>query len=211
MLSKSLENVLNNSFVSAKSNHHKCVTTEHLLLGLLDELVATNILIKCGADMGTLRTQVQECVDSSTQYVLADSDREPEPTRKFQQILQRAVFTVQTSGRKEVSGGHVLAALFNEKESEAVAILRRHNVVEHNVQDLVDNVPSDLRQEHSGLSDVGAGVGVSAGFVEKQYTELTAKYERQNGRIAELEREIENLKSTLADVKRVVEKYLFKK
>lgn len=209
MLSKRLETVINNGFKLAKFNHHEFMTTEHLLLCLLDDPVAANILVECGADIETLRKQVQECTDKSAQSSLTDSDREPQPTLEFQRILQRSVFSVQTSGGKEITGGHVLVALLNEKESEAAVILRCQNVVGDKVKDLVGNVQSDAEQREYGIGTLSAGA--LAVFDEELYRKLKAQYENQDRQITEMECEIENLKNDMADVNLKIEEILSRK
>ncbi len=101
MLSKDLEVTLNEAFRAAKSKRHEFMTVEHLLLALLDNTVALDVLEKTGADVDKLRTDLQEHIESTTPLIPAgDSDRETQPTLGFQRVLQRAVFHVQSSGRK---------------------------------------------------------------------------------------------------------------
>ena len=129
MLSKDLEVTLNEAFRAAKSKRHEFMTVEHLLLALLDNTVALDVLEKTGAEVDKLRTDLQEHIDSTTPLIPAgDSDRETQPTLGFQRVLQRAVFHVQSSGRKEVTGGNVLVAIFSEQESQAVFFLKQQNI-----------------------------------------------------------------------------------
>ncbi len=129
MLSKDLEVTLNEAFRAAKSKRHEFMTVEHLLLALLDNTVALDVLEKTGADVDKLRTDLQEHIESTTPLIPAgDSDRETQPTLGFQRVLQRAVFHVQSSGRKEVTGGNVLVAIFSEQESQAVFFLKQQNI-----------------------------------------------------------------------------------
>ncbi|MEQ8860153.1 MAG: ATP-dependent Clp protease ATP-binding subunit ClpA [Pseudomonadales bacterium] len=129
MLSKDLEVTLNEAFREAKSKRHEFMTVEHLLLALLDNSVAVDVLRKVGADIDKLRTDLKEFIDSTTPLIPAgDADRETQPTLGFQRVLQRAVFHVQSSGRKEVTGGNVLVAIFSEQESQAVFFLKQQNI-----------------------------------------------------------------------------------
>ena len=129
MLSKDLEVTLNEAFREAKAKRHEFMTVEHLLLALLDNAVALDVLRKVGADIDKLRTDLKEFIDSTTPLIPAgDSDRETQPTLGFQRVLQRAVFHVQSSGRKEVTGGNVLVAIFSEQESQAVFFLKQQNI-----------------------------------------------------------------------------------
>ena len=129
MLSKDLEVTLNEAFRDAKAKRHEFMTVEHLLLALLNNDVALDVLEKVGADVERLRSDLQEYIDSTTPLIPAgDSDRETQPTLGFQRVLQRAVFHVQSSGRKEVTGGNVLVAIFSEQESQAVYFLKQQNI-----------------------------------------------------------------------------------
>jgi len=129
MLSKDLETTLNEAFREAKAKRHEFMTVEHLLLALLNNNVALDVLRKVGADVDKLRSELNEFIDSTTPLIPAgDSDRETQPTLGFQRVLQRAVFHVQSSGRKEVTGANVLVAIFSEQESQAVFLLKQQNV-----------------------------------------------------------------------------------
>jgi len=129
MLSKDLETTLNEAFREAKAKRHEFMTVEHLLLALLNNNVALDVLRKVGADVDKLRSELNEYIDSTTPLIPAgDSDRETQPTLGFQRVLQRAVFHVQSSGRKEVTGANVLVAIFSEQESQAVFLLKQQNV-----------------------------------------------------------------------------------
>ncbi|MEM1432881.1 MAG: ATP-dependent Clp protease ATP-binding subunit ClpA [Pseudomonadota bacterium] len=129
MLSKDLEATLNDAFREAKTKRHEFMTVEHLLLALLDNSVALDVLQKVGADVEKLRSDLNEFIESTTPLIPAgESDRETQPTLGFQRVLQRAVFHVQSSGRKEVTGGNVLVAIFSEQESQAVYFLKQQNI-----------------------------------------------------------------------------------
>ena len=129
MLSKDLEVTLNEAFRAAKAKRHEFMTVEHLLLALLDNKVALDVLEKVGVDIERLRKDLSEYIESTTPLIPAgDSDRETQPTLGFQRVLQRAVFHVQSSGRKEVTGGNVLVAIFSEQESQAVFFLKQQNI-----------------------------------------------------------------------------------
>ena len=129
MLSKDLEVTLNLAFKEARSKRHEWMTVEHLLLALLDNTVAVDVLKAVGADIDRLRKELHEFIESTTPLIPAgDSERETQPTLGFQRVLQRAVFHVQSSGRKEVTGAQVLVAIFSEQESQAVYFLKQQNV-----------------------------------------------------------------------------------
>lgn len=129
MLSKELELTLNTAFTVARSKRHEFMTVEHLLLALLDNASAADVLRACGANIDKLRSELQEFIGATTPLIPEDqSDRETQPTLGFQRVLQRAVFHVQSSGKSEVSGANVLVAIFSEQESQAVYFLKQQNV-----------------------------------------------------------------------------------
>ena len=129
MLSKDLEATLNSAFREAKAKRHEFMTVEHLLLALLDNEIAIDVLNKIGVELDKLRADLEEYIDSTTPLIPAgDSDVETQPTLGFQRVLQRAVFHVQSSGRKEVTGANVLVAIFSEQESQAVYFLKSQNI-----------------------------------------------------------------------------------
>ncbi len=102
MLSKDLEVTLNSAFTGARKKRHEYMTVEHLLLALLDNDIAADVLLACGADLARLRGELAEFVDATTPLIPdQDADRETQPTLGFQRVLQRAVFHVQSSGKRE--------------------------------------------------------------------------------------------------------------
>ncbi len=129
MLSRDLEMTLNVAFQSATSKHHEFMTVEHLLLALLDDASALNVLKACGADLNTLRRDLNEFIDSTTPvFPSDDQEHDAQPTLAFQRVIQRAIFHVQSSGKNEVQGENVLVAIFTEQESQAVYFLRLQNI-----------------------------------------------------------------------------------
>ena len=129
MLNKELEFTLNLAFKDAKEKRHEFMTVEHLLLSLLDNPAAGNVLQACDANIESLRRDLVEFIDETTPRIPDNEcDRETQPTLGFQRVLQRAVFHVQSAGKTEVSGANVLAAIFSEQESQAVYFLRRENI-----------------------------------------------------------------------------------
>ncbi|MGB4247741.1 MAG: ATP-dependent Clp protease ATP-binding subunit ClpA [Pseudohongiellaceae bacterium] len=129
MLSKDLEITLNSAFSGARKKRHEYMTVEHLLLALLDNEIAADVLLACGADLSRLRGELLEFVDATTPLIPdLEADRETQPTLGFQRVLQRAVFHVQSSGKREVTGANVLVAIFSEQESQAVYLLRQQDI-----------------------------------------------------------------------------------
>ncbi|MBL6716660.1 MAG: ATP-dependent Clp protease ATP-binding subunit ClpA [Pseudomonadales bacterium] len=148
MLSKDLEATLNNAFRDARGKRHEFMTVEHLLLALLDNAAARSVLRAVGADIEQLRGELAEFIDSTTPVLPEDAEeRETQPTLGFQRVLQRAVFHVQSSGRKEVTGANVLVAIFSEQESQAVYFLKLQdiaridivNYIAHGISKVPDN------------------------------------------------------------------------
>ena len=148
MLSKDLEVTLNLAFKGARAKRHEFMTVEHLLLALLDNESAADVLHACGADLSALRRELLEFVDSTTPLIPEnDSERETQPTLGFQRVLQRAVFHVQSSGKKEVTGANVLVAIFCEQESQAVYYLKQQSVARIDVVNYITH----------GISRVSSG------------------------------------------------------
>jgi ATP-dependent Clp protease ATP-binding subunit ClpA len=140
MLNKELEFTLNLAFKEAKEKRHEFMTVEHLLLSLLDNPAAGNVLQACDANIDTLRRDLVEFIDETTPRIPEDEqDRETQPTLGFQRVLQRAVFHVQSAGKTEVSGANVLAAIFSEQESQAVYFLRRENITRLDVINFISH------------------------------------------------------------------------
>ena len=129
MLSKDLEVTLNHAFRDARNKRHEYMTVEHLLLALLDNDSAAGVLKACGTNLGDLRAELLCFVNETTPLIpAADSERETQPTLGFQRVLQRAVFHVQSSGKREVTGANVLVAIFSEQESQAVFNLKKQSI-----------------------------------------------------------------------------------
>jgi ATP-dependent Clp protease ATP-binding subunit ClpA len=129
MLDKELEYTLNLAFKEARAKRHEFVTVEHLLIALLENSSALEVLKACGANINRLRNNLIEFIDRTTPVIPAHvHDRDTQPTLGFQRVLQRAVFHVQSSGKTEVNGANVLAAIFSEQESQSVYLIRQENV-----------------------------------------------------------------------------------
>jgi ATP-dependent Clp protease ATP-binding subunit ClpA len=128
MLDKELELTLNNAFREARELRHEFMTVEHLLLALLDNPSATRVLDACGANLNSLHSDLVRFIQENSPIIEDDDERETQPTLGFQRVLQRAVFHVQSSGKKEVSGANVLIAIFGERESHAAYFLSQQNV-----------------------------------------------------------------------------------
>jgi ATP-dependent Clp protease ATP-binding subunit ClpA len=160
MLSSELEYCLNEAFQKSREERHEFITVEHLLLALLDIPQVIEVLRACGADLARLRQELTDFIDDSTPRLRADEDEDVDvqPTLGFQRVLQRAVFHVQSSGKKEVTPVNVLVAIFSEKQSQAVYFLGVQDVsrldvvnyISHGVPKLHDEKPDAERATAEG-------------------------------------------------------------
>ena len=127
-LSRSLEQALHRAIKLASDRHHEYATLEHLLLALMDDADAAQVMKACNVDTEALRRAVQKYVDDELVTLVIEDGEEAKPTTGFQRVVQRAVLHVQNSGRDEVTGANVLVALFTERESHAVYFLHEQNM-----------------------------------------------------------------------------------
>ena len=139
MLSRDLEVTLNSAFKRARELRHEYMTVEHLLLGLLDNASAVQVLNSCGAEVSRLREELEQFVTQTTPALPEDSERDTQPTLGFQRVLQRAVFHVQSSGKQEVTGANVLVAIFSEQESQAVYFLKQQQIARIDVVNYISH------------------------------------------------------------------------
>ena len=153
MLSSELEFCLNEAFQRARDRRHEFMTVEHLLLALLDIPKVYEILKACNANIPELRRQLAECVDEQTPLLPEDAETDVQPTLGFQRVLQRAVFHVQSSGKKEVTGSNVLVAIFSEKQSQAVYFMNLQDITRLDVVNFISHglpqVPGDGGDEEA--------------------------------------------------------------
>ncbi len=127
-LSRSLEQALHRAIKLASDRHHEYATPEHLLLALMDDNDAAQVMKACNVDTDALRKTVQKYVDEELMTLVIEDGEDAKPTTGFQRVVQRAVLHVQNSGREEVTGANVLVALFTERESHAVYFLQEQNM-----------------------------------------------------------------------------------
>jgi len=151
MLSKDLEATLNQAFKSARKKRHEFMTVEHLLLALLDNEVALEVLLSCQADIPRLKGELADFIDATTPLIPeGEPGRETQPTLGFQRVLQRAVFHVQSSGKAEVTGANVLVAIFSEQESQAVHLLKQQDIARIDVVNFITHGISKENQDNGG-------------------------------------------------------------
>ena len=127
-LSRSLEQALHRAVRLATDRHHEYATLEHLLLALMDDSDAAQVMKACNVDTDSLRKALQKFVDEQLITLVIEDGEDAKPTTGFQRVVQRAVLHVQNSGRDEVTGANVLVALFTERESHAVYFLHEQNM-----------------------------------------------------------------------------------
>ncbi|NCF24951.1 MAG: ATP-dependent Clp protease ATP-binding subunit ClpA [Gammaproteobacteria bacterium] len=139
MLSSELEFCLNEAFQRARDQRHEFMTVEHLLLALLDIPRVHAILKACNSNITELRRQLTEFIEEQTPLLAQDDDTDVQPTLGFQRVLQRAVFHVQSSGKKEVTGSNVLVAIFSEKQSQAVYFLNLQDITRLDVVNYISH------------------------------------------------------------------------
>ncbi|MBK1643303.1 ATP-dependent Clp protease ATP-binding subunit ClpA [Thiocapsa imhoffii] len=153
MLSKELEFTLNRAFKEARAKHHEYMTVEHMLLSLLDNPTAAKVLRACGTDSERLRREITSFIDETTPLIPESEDRDTQPTLGFQRVLQRAVFHVQSAGKKEVTGANVLVALFSEQDSQAVYLLNQQDVTRLDVVNYIahgiSKVPGESQEDEA--------------------------------------------------------------
>ena len=201
MLSNELEYCLNDAFHQAREARHEYLTVEHLLLAILDTPKVREVLRACGADTIKLKQELKDHIDQSTPRLEEGEEREVQPTLGFQRVLQRAVFHVQSSGKKEVGVSNVLVAIFSEKQSHAVFLLNRHHVTRLDVVNYISHGLSKIAEEKTDKDDTsgdGEREGEGGSALEKYTTNLNRM--AQDGRIdpligrkLEVERTIEIL------------------
>jgi len=192
MLNKELESTLNSAFKVARNKRHEFMTVEHLLLAMLDNQDASDVLTACGVEVKKLSSSLVEFINSTTPLLnVEDEERDTQPTLGFQRVLQRAVFHVQSSGKKEVSGANVLVAIFSEQESQAVYLLKDQSVARIDIVNYISHGiskvagQSDAPSEQDGDS-VGEDSGAAEGGTSKNPLEAYAvnlNAEAESGRI----------------------------
>ncbi|MET3930405.1 ATP-dependent Clp protease ATP-binding subunit ClpA [Lysobacter sp. OAE881] len=207
MFSKDLEYSIGQCYKRAREARHEYMTVEHLLLALLDNPSAEAVLKACGVDFQRLRTDLEQAIATSVSVLPEDVDRDTQPTLGFQRVLQRAVYHVQSSGKKEVTGANVLVAIFGEKDSHAVYFLNQQDVarldvvnyISHGIAKHGGQEPTRSSQEdgesQSGEGGEGEGKGDALAEFAVNLNQLArdGKIDPLVGRADEVERTIQVL------------------
>ena len=201
MIAQELEVSLHMAFMDARQKRHEFITVEHLLLALLDNPSASEVLRACAANIEELRKLLTDFIGEHTPVVTGD-EVDTQPTLGFQRVIQRAILHVQSSGKKEVTGANVLVAIFGEKDSHAVYFLHQKGVTRLDVVNFISHgiskVPqtgSAKQQESESDSD---GEQQQGGALETYTMNLNAlalagKIDPLIGRERELERVVQTL------------------
>ena len=203
MLSNELETCINKAFHEARAGRHEFLTVEHLLHAILQTPKVREVLRSCGADVDRLSSDLHTHIEASTPRLKAGEDREVQPTLGFQRVLQRAVFHVQSSGRKEVGVANVLVAIFSEKQSHAVFLLGKEGVSRLDVVNFISHgMPKDgeekAEKEETPASGNETREAEGGSALEKYAANLNQRAEAGKidpliGRQMEVERTIEIL------------------
>ena len=202
MIAQELEVSLHMAFVEARQKRHEFITVEHLLLALLDNPTAAEVLRACGANIDELRKNLAQHIAEQTPRIAADREVDTQPTLGFQRVIQRAILHVQSSGKKEVTGANVLVAIFGEKDSHAVYFLQQQGITRLDVVNYISHGITKTPQPHSGKGEQEAeqeGQAETANSPLDNYTQnlnaqaLAGKIDPLIGRDRELERVIQTL------------------
>jgi ATP-dependent Clp protease ATP-binding subunit ClpA len=202
VLSSELESCLNGAFAQAREARHEFLTVEHLLLSIIDAPRVREILKAGGADIRRLAEELRRHIDETTPRIKAgDDEREVQPTLGFQRVLQRAVFQVQSGGRREVGVADVLVAIFSEKQSHAVFLLNRHEITRLDVTQFISHgLPKSAEekvgreeQPPEGERDPEGGSALDKFTVNLNKSAVEGRIDPLVGRQVEVERTIEIL------------------
>jgi len=201
MIAQELEVSLHMAFMDARQKRHELITVEHLLLAMLDNPTAAEVLRACGAKFDTLRNELTQYIEEHTPTVAGTEEVDTQPTLGFQRVIQRAMLHVQSSGKKEVTGANVLVAIYGEKDSHAVFFLHQQGVTRLDVVNFISHGVAKIQESEpkaSSTEQETEGESVSTGALENFTLNLNAqviagKIDPLIGRSQELERVIQTL------------------
>jgi ATP-dependent Clp protease ATP-binding subunit ClpA len=203
MIAQELEVSLHMAFVEARQKRHEFITVEHLLLAMLDNPSAAEVLRACAVDLDELRTALANFINEHTPRLPQNSESDTTPTQGFQRVIQRAILHVQSSGKKEVTGANVLVAIFGEKDSHAVYFLNQRGVTRLDVVNYISHGISKVPKDKNEKTEAGSGEAAEKdeapqGALDNFTVNLNAqakagKIDPMIGRGAELERLVQIL------------------
>ena len=200
MIAQELEVSLHMAFMDARQKRHELITVEHLLLAMLDNPSASEVLNSCGANLDKLREDIVGHIEEHTPKVSGKDDVDTQPTLGFQRVIQRAMLHVQSSGKKEVTGANVLVAIFGDKDSHAVYFLHQQgitrldvvNFIAHGIAKTTENSQKEQTQETTG-SDTKTNKGLETYAVNLNKLVSEGKIDPLIGREPEVERVVQIL------------------
>jgi ATP-dependent Clp protease ATP-binding subunit ClpA len=203
MIAQELEVSLHMAFVEARQKRHEFITVEHLLLALLDNPSAAEVLRACAANIEDLRKELAAFIAEHTPTVAGTEEIDTQPTLGFQRVIQRAILHVQSSGKKEVTGANVLVAIFGEKDSHAVYFLQRQGITRLDVVNFISHgitkAPAQGGPRHEGEQQEQEQESPQSGGALESFTQnlnaqaLMGKIDPLIGRDKELERVVQTL------------------
>jgi len=205
MIAQELEVSLHMAFMDARQKKHEFITVEHLLLAMLENPSALEVLKACGTNLDELKKLLVDFIEEHTPLIV-DGDAETQPTLGFQRVIQRAILHVQSSGKKEVTGANVLVAIFGEKDSHAVYFLHEKgvtrldvvNFIAHGIAKVGDSESEGKKDGAEIDESVDAKGGVADSALASYATNLNelaveGKIDPLIGRDSELERVVQIL------------------
>ena len=205
MIAQELEVSLHMAFMDARQKKHEFITVEHLLLAMLENPSALEVLKACGTNLDELKKLLVDFIEEHTPLI-ADGEAETQPTLGFQRVIQRAILHVQSSGKKEVTGANVLVAIFGEKDSHAVYFLHEKgvtrldvvNFIAHGIAKVGDSESEGKKDGAEIDESVDAKAGAADSALASYATNLNelaveGKIDPLIGRDSELERVVQIL------------------
>jgi len=202
MIAQELEVTLHMAFMDARQKRHEFISVEHLLLAMLDNPSAVEVLRACGANIEAMREQLGNFIEEHTPKVAGEGEVDTQPTLGFQRVIQRAILHVQSSGKKEVTGANVLVAVFGEKDSHAVFFLGQQgvtrldivNYISHGITKTPQSDPAPRSDEPADTSAEAPAASPLDSFAQNLNAQaLAGKIDPLIGRDQELERVIQTL------------------
>ncbi len=200
MIAQELEVSLHMAFMDARQKRHELITVEHLLLAMIDNPTAADVMRACGAKLEILRGELNQYIEEHTPTVNGEEEVDTQPTLGFQRVIQRAMLHVQSSGKKEVTGANVLVAIFGEKESHAVFFLQQQGVTRLDVVNFISHGVSKVAEtaKTEGTEQETEAEATPNGALDNYALNLNAqvaagKIDPLIGRGPELERVVQTL------------------
>ena len=201
MIAQELEVSLHMAFMDARQKRHELITVEHLLLAMLDNPSAAEVLKACGSNIDMLRNELTQYIDDHTPTISGEDEVDTQPTLGFQRVIQRAMLHVQSSGKKEVNGANVLVAIYGEKDSHAVYFLHQQgvtrldvvNFIAHGVSKLNEGDTQRTSPEQENDQESPSSKALETYTINLNKMVLAGKIDPLIGRDSEIERVIQTL------------------